>query len=90
MVSKIMTGCKTHSSPNPKTVAVTVVTATCLMNKVPEPLNHGACAIVREGWSFQPRPLADGAFWSGADFVGLIGLNRDWLKRDPGFARRPR
>ena len=36
-----------------------------------------------QGLGFQPRSLAGGAFWSGADFVGLIGLNRDWLERDP-------
>jgi len=23
---------------------------------------HGACAVVREGWGFQPRPLATGRF----------------------------
>ena len=41
-----------------------------------------------QGWGFQPRPMADGMLLRGPDLVGLIGLNRDWLERDPDSGER--
>jgi hypothetical protein len=53
--------------------------------------NRGACAVVRAGLGFQPRPVADRGVFEDARVMRTWGLRRDWLERDPrSGGRRPR